>query len=82
MVQQEAGQPGFNSQQGQVIFLYTTAFTGRGANAFYPVGKRGFFPGVMWLGHEANHSKLHLMEEWLSYAFTPPYVFMLWCLIN
>jgi hypothetical protein len=40
---------GFNSLQGQDIFLYSTAY--RPA-----VGPRGSFLRVKWQGHEADHS--------------------------
>jgi hypothetical protein len=42
------------------------------------------FPGVKWLGHEADHSPLSSAEVknvW-SCTSTPQYMFMVWCLIK
>jgi hypothetical protein len=39
---------------------------------------KGFYPGVKWPGHEADHSHLYsaeIMNVW-RYASTHPYVFM------
>jgi hypothetical protein len=53
-----ARQPGFDSQQRQEIFLYSTAsrlwfWTNQPSN---PMGTGGYFPGVKRLRHEADHS--------------------------
>jgi len=40
--------------------------------------------GLKWPGHEADHSPLSGAEVnnvW-SYTFTPPYVFIAWCLVK
>jgi hypothetical protein len=41
-------------------------------------------PGVKWLGREADHSpptSAEVKNMWI-YAFTPPYIFMVWFLIS
>jgi hypothetical protein len=53
--------------------------TGSGASpAFDPMGNVSLSPGVKWQGREADHSSpsYHRGQEWYSYIFTPPYVFM------
>jgi hypothetical protein len=52
--------------------------------AFYPKGSGGSFSGVKRPGREADHSTVTSAEvkrAWL-YTSTPPYVFMVWCLIS
>jgi len=41
-------------------------------------------PSMPWLGHGADHSSpsnAEIKNEW-SYTYSPPYVFMVWCLIK
>jgi len=50
----------------------------------YPVVTGGSFPGIMWPGREADHfrpSNAEVKNAW-SYTFTPPYLFMAWCLVK
>jgi hypothetical protein len=52
--------------------------------ASYWMGTRGSFPGVKWLGCEADHSppcSAEVKNAW-SYTSTPQYVFMAWCLVK
>jgi hypothetical protein len=77
-----AGRPEFDSRQGLGIFLITTA--SRLALASYPVGIKGFSPGVKRPEHEANHSSSSGVEvkNALSYTSTDIYVFIEWCLVK
>jgi len=52
--------------------------------ASYPVGTGGFFAVVKRPGRGADHSSpssADVKNEW-SCTFTPPYVFIAWCLIK
>jgi hypothetical protein len=47
------------------------------------VGTKGAFPVVRQIGHEAEHSALSSAKVNVrSYTSTPPYVFIVWCLIK
>jgi hypothetical protein len=51
------GRPGFDSRQGQEIFLLHSVQTGSGANPdSYPMGAGALSPGVKWPRREADHS--------------------------
>jgi hypothetical protein len=60
--------------------------TGSGAHpASYPVGTRGLIPqGVEQMECEPDHSppSSTKVRNWWSYTFTPPYIFLVWCLIK
>jgi hypothetical protein len=48
------------------------------------MGKRGLFPQVKWLGHDADNlppTSAEVNNMWI-YRSTPPYAFMAWCLIK
>jgi hypothetical protein len=50
----------------------------------FPIGIGGSFPGVMWPGHELDHSlpaSSEVRKMWI-YTVTPPYTFMASCLIG
>lgn len=76
----QAGEPGFNSQQVQKIFVSLPD------SLWYPIE---WVPGVLSLGvmkleHEANHSppsSAKVMKEW-SCISTTPCVFREWCLAS
>jgi hypothetical protein len=77
--------PGFNSQQGLGIFLFTTAFR----PVLWPSQPPlqwilgALFPGLMQLGPVADHSPpCSAKVNACSYTSTPPYVFMAWCLVK
>jgi hypothetical protein len=76
-----AGRPGFDSRQGQGIFVFATAcIPGRVPPSLLCNGYRG----VKRPGREANHlppCSAEVKNVW-SYASTPPYVFMAWCLVK
>jgi hypothetical protein len=74
-----AGQPGFDSQQGQEIFLYSTV----SRLALRPIQPPiqwvlgALSPGVKQLGHEAAHSPPCSAKVKKGGAILPlPYVFM------
>jgi hypothetical protein len=75
---------GLNSQLGQEIFLFAASRLAQGPAqppAQWVAG--ALSPGVKWPGNEANHappSSAEVRKAW-SYTFTPPYIFMMWCLI-
>jgi hypothetical protein len=68
-----------------VFSLHQCVHTSSGAHpAFYPVGTKGSYLGVKWLGCEADHSSLSNVEVnnvW-SHTSTPQYIFMTWCFIK
>jgi hypothetical protein len=75
-----AGNPGFESRQGQDFSLLHSVRTGSGAYAAsYPTGT-----GVKRQGREADHSPPSSAEVKNGGAIPPipQYVFMAWCLIN
>jgi hypothetical protein len=52
--------------------------------ASYPMGTRGSFLGIKWLGYETDHSppsSAGVKNAW-SYTSTPPYTFMAWCSVK
>jgi len=77
---------GFESRQGVVIYLFTT--TSRpGLGPIHPPVQ--WVPGALSLVVkrkfcEADHSSISsagVKNAW-SYKYTPPIVFMAWCLVN
>jgi len=76
----------FDSRQGLEFFsLRHRIQAGSGAHlASFPRGTGALSPGVKRPGHEANNSpspSAEVKNAW-SYAFTPPYVFMVCCLVK
>jgi hypothetical protein len=78
------GLPGFDYRTRQIIFIFDTA-SKPALGPTKPLIKRvRFFSGVKRPEHEDNHSPLSRVEvknAW-SYTSTPPYVFMVWCLVK
>jgi hypothetical protein len=80
------GVPGFDSQQGLGIFLFTTASIMALGPTQPPIQ---WVPGALslglkWLGNEADHSppsSAKVKNVW-SYISTPQYFFMVWCLVK
>jgi hypothetical protein len=81
------GRPGFDCQEGQrEDFFFVCHRVQIGPEATQP--RIQFVPGALSLeiersGREADHSALHSAEvnnAW-SYTSTPPYNFMVWCLL-
>jgi len=68
---------------GAEIFCHNYSHNDSGVQpASYPVGNGILSQGVKWLECEADHYPLtsaEVMKAW-SYTFTPPYIFMVWCL--
>jgi hypothetical protein len=79
-----AGQPGFDSWQGQDIFLYPTmSRTALGPTQPPSSGYWGFSHEIKWLEHEADYSPPSSHEVKNCGAIPPlVHVFMVWCLIN
>jgi hypothetical protein len=77
---------GFDSRRGVGIFLFTTvsrmALGATQPSIQWVPGALSF--GVKWPGREADHSppsSAEVKNEW-SYASTPQYIFMEWCLVK
>jgi hypothetical protein len=76
---------GFNTRRGLGIFIFTTAST----TALGPTQPIQWVPGALSLGvkrldREADHSppsSAKVKNAW-SYTSTPPYVFLVWCLVK
>jgi hypothetical protein len=52
-----AGRPGFDSRQGQEVFLLHTIQTGSGTHTdSYPMQTGGFFSGIKRTGRETDYS--------------------------
>jgi hypothetical protein len=84
-VERWAGRPGFDSEQGKFLCHIRSVQTGSEAHpASSPMGTGGYVSGSKTSG--AWSWSLAFMccrgQEWWSYTFTPPYVFMAWCLSN
>jgi hypothetical protein len=78
---------GFDIQQGQEIFLSSTVSRLTLWPTQPPIllvaGVLSPDPRVKLLGHEADDLPPSSAEvKNMDYTFTPPYVFMAWCLIN
>jgi hypothetical protein len=75
----------FESRQGQEFSLLQVVQTSPGAHpASYPMIPGALSPGVERPGHKADHSppaSAEVKKMWL-YTSTPPYAFMVWCLIK
>jgi hypothetical protein len=77
-----AGWPGFDSWQGQIIFLFATA-SRPALGPIQPLVQLilgALFRWIKRLGSRADHSPLSLAQvknNW-SYTSTPPYFFMVW----
>jgi hypothetical protein len=75
----------FESRYGQEFSLLHVAQTGSGVHPnYYPMGTGASFPGVKPPGREANHSlpaNAELKKMWI-YTSTPPYAFLVYCLIS
>jgi hypothetical protein len=65
----QAGELGFDSQQGQEIFLYFTVSRPALRPTQPPVQ---WVPGVGWLGHEAGHSSPSSDKVKNDVAIPPP----------
>jgi hypothetical protein len=77
----------FESRQGQEFSLLHIIQTGSGVHpTSYPMGTRSFFPGSnvagMWRWPLTSTSCPTSRKSGSIYTFTPPYVFMAWCLIK
>jgi len=80
------GQLGLNSQQKQGIFLLATASRPLLGPTQPPIqwAPEAFPPGIKQPGHEAYHlppASVKIKNAW-SYTYIPPYVFMVWCLVE
>jgi hypothetical protein len=80
------GQPkGLSSSPGRVKNFFHVVQTGSGVHpTAYPMGTGGFFLGVKRSGLQADHStaaSAEVKKMW-NYTSTPPYEFIVYCLIN
>jgi hypothetical protein len=79
-----AGRQGFDSRQELGVFLFVTASRLALGPTQPPVGSGGYFPGVQWPWHVADHSPPsfdEVMNAW-SYTSTLPHVLMTWYLVK
>jgi hypothetical protein len=80
------GQLGFDSQEGQEIFLLATASRPALRATQPPIQwvLRVLSLGIKWTGYEADHtppSSAKVKKEW-SFSSTLPYVYMAWCVVK
>jgi hypothetical protein len=67
----------FKSWYGQEFSLLHDIQTGSGAHpASYRMRTWAVFPGVTWLGREADDSTNTRVKKMWIYIFIPPYAFM------
>jgi hypothetical protein len=81
-----AGQQGFDSQQGQEIFLLATTSRIVLGPSQPPIQwvLGAISLGVKWMGNETDHSppsNAEVKKEW-HYSSTPPDIFMACCFIS
>jgi hypothetical protein len=73
-------------RQGQVLFLFATAFRPLLGPTQPPVERvpAAFSSRIKWQGREADHSpqcSVEINNAW-SYTSTPSYIFRAWCLVK
>jgi hypothetical protein len=78
------GRSQFDSREGR-RFLFSSPPLRSGSHpAPYPRSTRALSPGTKRPGRESYHSppsSVEVKNTW-SYTFTPPHVFMAWCLVK
>jgi hypothetical protein len=80
----QPGWPGFDSWQGKIVYLLQCPEQLWGPPSILSSEYCGLFP--QGSGGQGVKLIIHIIlcqgQEWWNYIFTPPYIFMVYCLIN